>query len=237
MLEQFLAVGVDIRKEPMQIHPSMHHMMGGVRIDDQGGCNLLGLFAAGEVTGGEHGGNRLGGNALAGCQVMGKRAAASAARYASERPELPEISEVDLDRELARVGRYLQNDERKNAPHAIHQQLQKVMWEKVGIMRRAEELNDAQMILSDLTSELYSDVRAARSQPDYNREWLECLELENMLITAQAVVYAASLRTESRGAHYRHDYPAPRPEWERRNIVIKRDSSTFSHEIVNQSEL
>jgi len=236
MLEQFLAIGVDIRKDPMQVHPSMHHMMGGVRIDDQGGCNVPGLFAAGEVVGGEHGGNRLGGNALAGCQVMGRRAALSAARYAAERRDIPNIPITDLERELSRVRRFLQNDNREGTPYTAHQQLQKIMWEKVGIVRNEQDLVDATASLADLTRTA-SRVRAGRSDPDYNREWLECLELENMLLTARAVVYAAALRTESRAAHYRRDYPSPQAEWDRRNVVVKYDGDRFTHQIVNQSEL
>ncbi|MHB8628237.1 MAG: FAD-dependent oxidoreductase [Aggregatilineales bacterium] len=237
MLEQFLAVGVDIRKEPMQVHPSMHHMMGGVRIDDQGGCNLPGLFAAGEVVGGEHGGNRLGGNALAGCQVMGKRAAASAARYAAENPDTPELPAADLERELGRLQRFLDNNARWTEPYTVHQQLQKLMWERVGIMRRAEELDAAKVGLTGIDEIVQSKLGSTRHAPDYNREWIECLELANMTLTARAVVYAAALRTESRGAHYRHDYSAPRPEWERKNIALTWNGNQFSHSIVNQSEL
>jgi fumarate reductase (CoM/CoB) subunit A len=237
MLEQFLAVGVDIRKEPMQIHPSMHHMMGGVRIDDQGGCNVAGLFAAGEVAGGEHGGNRLGGNALAGCQVMGKRAAASAARWALEHTDTPEIPADDLTRELTRVARYLDTSERTLSPNEAHKQLQKVMWEKVGIMRRTEELNAAAEDVLNLTNTVTAGVRSARSNQDYNRDWLECLELENMLLTARSVIYAAALRTESRGAHYRHDYPEPQPDWEKRNIALRLEEGAFVHQVVNQFEM
>ncbi len=237
MLEQFLAVGVDIRKESMQIHPSMHHMMGGVRIDDQGGCNLPGLFAAGEVVGGEHGGNRLGGNALAGCQVMGKRAATSAARYAAENPDPSELPVADLERELGRLQRFLNNNAHLTEPYTVHQQLQRLMWERVGIMRRAEELDSAKTGLEGIDEIVQSKLGSARHAPDYNREWIECLELANMTLTAQAIVYAAALRTESRGAHYRHDYPTPRPEWERKNIALTWNGEQFSHTIVNQSEL
>jgi fumarate reductase (CoM/CoB) subunit A len=237
MLEQFLAVGVDIRKEPMQIHPSMHHMMGGVRIDDQGGCNITGLFAAGEVAGGEHGGNRLGGNALAGCQVMGKRAAVSAARYAHDHMDTPDIPAEDLNRELSRIARYLDTSERKLSPHEAHQQLQKVMWEKVGIMRREEELVAAADDVLNILNTVTAGVRSSRSDQDYNRDWLECLELENMLLTARSVIYAATLRTESRGAHYRHDHPEANPDWEKRNIALRLQDGKFVHQVVNQFEM
>ncbi|HLY26319.1 MAG TPA: FAD-binding protein [Aggregatilineales bacterium] len=237
MLEQFLAVGVDIRKESMQIHPSMHHIMGGVRIDDQGRSTLSGLFAAGEVTGGEHGGNRLGGNALAGCQVMGKRAAASAAHFAAEQRDTLDIPVADLDRELKRIGRYLETSQRKQSVYVAHKQLQHIMWENVGIMRHADALTQASSEVQALAATVNQGVRAIQGDPDYNREWLECLELENMLITARAVIYAATLRTESRGAHYRRDYPEPSPEWERRNFVLNLDGEKLSHTVVNQSEM
>jgi fumarate reductase (CoM/CoB) subunit A len=259
MLEQFLKVGVDIRKEPMQIHPSMHHMMGGIQIDDQGACNLAGLFAAGEVAGGEHGGNRLGGNALAGCQVMGRRAAISAAKYAARRATPSEIPQAAVDRELARIEHYLsepaslteiagisqgaaqflQTNEMHPLmpPHAGLAMLQKTMWEKVGIMRREADLQSAAADLVTARKYLKQVVRSEQSELAYNRSLIECLELENMIDTAEMIVFAALLRTESRGAHYRHDYDTPREEWAQRNIALHRVEGKIEHAIVNQSTL
>ncbi len=242
MLEQFLASGVDIRKDPMQIHPSMHHMMGGIRIDEWGACNVPGLFAAGEVTGGDHGGNRLGGNALASCQVMGKRAALSAAKYAAEHADTPEIDPTAVSDELTRLERYLPHGSPSRvSPDTILSRLQALMWEKVGIKRHETQLAQAETELEDLVGSLYDgSLCACTANTAFNRHWIECLELENMLLTAQVITRAARLRKESRGAHFRYDYPEPVAEWERRNITIKFDApiyADFEERIVNQSEM
>ncbi len=239
MLEQFLSAGVDIRKQPMEIHPSMHHMMGGVRIDEWGACNLPGLFAAGEVTGGDHGGNRLGGNALASCQVMGKRAAISAAKFAAERLTAPQINPADVTSELIRLEHYLESPaETPIPPDVTHEALQKLMWEKVGIKRRASELVEALQGLDTLITQLQMGARAIDPSPAFNRRWVECLELGNMLTAATVVVYAALLREDSRGAHFRRDFPDPVSAWERRNIALRLDESgKITHQIVDQSSL
>jgi len=244
MLTQFLAAGVDIRKAPMQIHPSMHHMMGGIRIDEWGACNVPGLFAAGEVTGGDHGGNRLGGNALASCQVMGKRAAISAAKFAAERLDLPAIDLAQVKRALEILDQYLQKADSPNSgewpdtAHGVLGQLQTTMWQKVGIMRTESELLAAKEMLDYLNWVSHDELCAASSDPRFNRSWIDCLELRNMVITAQVVVYAALLRQDSRGAHFRRDFPHAMPDWERRNIVVRHDQQgDLVHEIINQSEL
>jgi fumarate reductase (CoM/CoB) subunit A len=236
MLEQFLAVGVDIRKESMQIHPSMHHLMGGIRIDEWGATTLPGLYAAGEVAGGDHGGNRLGGNALAACQVMGKRAAESAANFATSHP-LPAIPISQITAELNRINHFLTPVTDRISPDHLHEQLQATMWEKVGIKRSTIPLDEAAGRLSDFQLTLQKQTRALNTQTAFNRQWIACLELANMLDTAEAVVYAAALRTESRGAHYRYDYPTPTDQWDRQNIILKRAGASFTHTLVRQSDL
>jgi len=243
MLTQFLAAGVDIRTQPMQIHPSMHHMMGGVQIDEWGACNLPGLFAAGEVSGGDHGGNRLGGNALASCQVMGRRAAISAAKFAAEHPNPIDIDTAQVAAELDRLAQYLApaiSD--PLTPAAALAELQKLMWTHVGIKRTAAPLAEALIILRGLKHRFVNHVRAAKTDLAFNRQWIACLELENMIDTAQTVIYAALLREESRGAHFRDDFPTPMPAWDRRNIVVRLQpdqgvADLLNHEIVNQSQL
>ena len=243
MLAQFLAAGVDIRTQPMQIHPSMHHMMGGVRIDEWGGCNLTGLFAAGEVSGGDHGGNRLGGNALASCQVMGKRAAVSAAKFAAEHPNPVDIDADQVNAELIRLGRYLVADTSTPiTPTAALTELQSLMWANVGIKRTAGPLAEALTRLAELKRHFADHVRAAKTELAFNRQWIACLELENMIDTAQTVVYAALLREDSRGAHFRDDFPTPVASWERRNIVIQSHTDPalpdrMRYQIVDQSQL
>jgi len=239
MLEQFLAVGVDIRKEPMQIHPSMHHMMGGVRIDEWGKTNIPGLYAAGEVSGGDHGGNRLGGNALASCQVMGRRAALGAAEWAkSVQPANSQIDQNQIESELRTLGVYLSDGTSTPAgsPDDVHDELRELMWSNVGIKRTAEQLQAAQVELERL-HEAAKKIRLNSAHTAFHRQWVACLELENMIVTAKAIVVAALLREESRGAHYRYDFPKPVAEWEFRNIVLDVTTTGFDHTIVNQSEM
>jgi fumarate reductase (CoM/CoB) subunit A len=239
MLEQFLAVGVDIRKEPMQIHPSMHHMMGGVRIDEWGATNVPGLYAAGEVAGGDHGGNRLGGNALASCQVMGRRAALGAANWAKSHVQTAnsQIAPSQLESELQTLGVYLADGKTapQGSPDEIHEALRDLMWANVGIKRTAEQLQHAQVELERL-HRAAQQIRLHSAHTAFHRQWVACLELDNMLVTAKAIVAAASLREESRGAHFRYDFPTPMPAWERRNIVLAATPNGFAPSFVNQSE-
>lgn len=248
MLEQFLAVGVDIRKEPMQIHPSMHHMMGGVRTDDQGATNVPGLYAAGEVAGGDHGGNRLGGNALASCQVMGRRAATGAAAWAKGHETLPEVDHAEVTRQLGIIAAQLGVDSavtisthRRLPPDVLHEQLQTLMWDKVGIKRDQAQLDEAAKELAVMRATLEESVSAAGGHTAFNREWVACMELENMIDIARTIVFAAGIRQESRGAHYRYDYPGAVDAWDRTNIVLRYDLTKpypeFLMSKVNQSAL
>jgi fumarate reductase (CoM/CoB) subunit A len=245
MLEQFLAVGIDIRKEPMQIHPTMHHMMGGVRTDDQGATTIKGLYAAGEVAGGDHGGNRLGGNALASCQVMGRRAAIAAARFAKALETPLPIDQDAVEFELDVLNSFLTGNQTggtdgdaRVGPDEVHEELRALMWAKVGIKRNEADLEQAAQALSRLESEIQSVVSASGDHTAFNRQWVACMEVENMVLTARAIVHAALLRRESRGAHFRYDYPAPMPGWERRNIVLRiGPQNRFKQQIVDQSIL
>ncbi|KPV65469.1 MAG: Fumarate reductase (CoM/CoB) subunit A [Candidatus Bathyarchaeota archaeon BA1] len=205
MLKQFLDTGVDIRKEPMEVGPTAHHFMGGLQINENTETNIRGLYAAGEVAGGIQGGNRLGGNALADTQVFGRRAGENSARYAMKM-ERPSIDRGQVEREIKRVHSLLERKEGIR-PIEIKSRLANLMWEKVGIFRTGKELQEAvleieQMKAKDLP-ELYTTDKSTR----YNKEWIEALETENMITVAEMVAKAALMREESRGAHYRRDFP------------------------------
>jgi fumarate reductase (CoM/CoB) subunit A len=191
MLEQFLKFGVDIRDEPMEVAPTAHHIMGGLRITPAGGTTLPGLYACGEVTGGVHGANRLGGNALADTQVFGKRAGESAG-MAEKRARC--IDEAQVEAQQARLDAFLEGD---TNPFHVTRSLQTAMWEGAGIFRTGQGLEKTAGIINHLGT-----LRLRAATPE---NLVRCCTVQNMLLTASLVCRAALLRKESRGAHVRRD--------------------------------
>jgi fumarate reductase (CoM/CoB) subunit A len=226
MLEQFRDIGVDIREAPMEVTPTAHHCMGGIRITADGSTTLEGLFAAGEATGGVHGGNRLGGNALADTQVFGTIAGNAAATFALDTASVS-LPRDAIAREQARVLSFLERDEGLRQI-TLRTRLQHLMWEKVGIFRRGEELQAAlheiMTMQRDAALHLYVEGKARR----YNQEWIDTLDVLDMLLTAEMITRAALLREESRGAHYRVDYPQPDNDHGFKNIIVKQVGDTMT---------
>ncbi len=216
MLSQYLDVGVDIRREPMQVSPSAHHFMGGVRIDVECRSTVPNLFACGECAGGVHGANRLGGNSLAETQVFGAIAGRSAALTAEKRNHA-RIDTPALEEEHRRIYRF--EDGEGELPYTLRSELQRVMWEKVGIIRSRQSLESALRSIAELRRRV-EQVRV-ESGLRYNLQLLTAVELENMLLVGEMIARSALLRTESRGAHYRSDYPEEDPRWIK-NIVVSR---------------
>jgi fumarate reductase (CoM/CoB) subunit A len=191
MLEQFLQFGVDIRTQPMEVAPTAHHIMGGLRISPACQTSLPGLFACGEVSGGVHGANRLGGNALAETQVFGQRAGHFAGLEPIRERILPDSA---LEPVISQLERYLQGN---TAPHEVRTRLQKVMWSGAGIFRNRKELEQTLKEINSL--ETCSLLASVPTQLD------ECCTVRNMLTTARLIVTSALIREESRGAHVRTD--------------------------------
>ncbi len=217
MLLQFRDVGVDIRKEPMEVAPTAHHFMGGARINPNCETNIPNLYAAGEAAGGVHGANRLGGNALAETQVFGRRAGESAAKNVPKsnfklNPALLEMEEERI-KKLFREGDYY--------PFQLKKELQEVMWKNVAIIRRKEglksALNDIHTIKNKMGLIKLPEVNG------YNQHLLDALELENMVLIAELVTKSAIIREESRGAHYRANFPETRDEW-KKSIVLNKNN-------------
>jgi len=226
MLSQFLTVGVDIRREPMEVHPTMHHIMGGIRINEWGESGVRGLFAAGEVTGGIHGGNRLGGNAIAECQVFGRRAALAAMKFSQQRHHAPAPDVTEVHDEINRIYGYLGHRPGTIPPREPENALRRIMWTKVGIVRDEQGLRQAQIKLADLQA--YTSQLSARSNRiAHNRDLLDCLEATNMLTVAQAIVEASLWRQESRGAHYRRDFPQQNETLGKYNSVVRLKEDTI----------
>lgn len=209
MLLQFQDVGVDIRNEPMEVAPTAHHFMGGTRINSHCETNIPNLYAAGEAAGGVHGANRLGGNALAETQVFGRRAGETAARNVFKSKFKPNPTSVEEEQtriqKLFKEGDYY--------PFQLKGELQEVMWNNVAIIRRAQGLKIALQRIATIKERM-----AHMIVPDvtgYNQHLQDALELENMILVAEIVAKAALRREESRGAHFRADYPDTRDEWKK----------------------
>ncbi|MBZ9571124.1 FAD-binding protein [Methanobrevibacter sp. TMH8] len=215
MLLQFLDIGIDIRKEPMEIAPTAHHYMGGVRIDENCASTVSNLFAAGEVTGGVHGANRLGGNALADTQVFGRRAGISASKIAKNSDF--EINEEEIENEENRI----QNLVKKGtiSPSSIKNDLKDLMWDKVAIIRNEKGLKEALSGLYDLKEKL-NDMDVDKDT-HYNKGLQEALEIINMIEIAILTVKSALIRKESRGAHFREDFPETKEEWKKSIVMNK----------------
>ena len=220
MHHQFLELaGVDITKEPMEIGPTCHYVMGGVEVDpDTAASSVPGLFAAGEVSGGMHGSNRLGGNSLSDLLVFGKRAGDGAADYLDALgPVKPMVSQADLSAAVEEALAPFSRSEGEN-PYTVHHELQQTMNDLVGLIRRESEVKTA---LGEL--EKFKE-RAARvavpGERAYNPGWHYSLDLRNMLLVAECVAMAALERQESRGGHTREDYPEMSPEWRKVNLIL-----------------
>jgi len=191
MLEQFLKFGVDIRTEPMEVAPTAHHVMGGLRITPWCKTTLPGLFACGEVAGGVHGANRLGGNALADTQVFGKRAGEAAGRTEKRIKRIDNHQVQVLDEHLSRFL------EGSVSPAIVAKDLQLAMWHGAGIFRNATGLRATLAKIKHLPS---ADIKAVSA-----RNYPECCTIQNMCLTATLICKSALLRPESRGAHVRTD--------------------------------
>src|SRR6478609_2877878 len=216
MYHQFKELAdVDITAESMEVGPTCHYVMGGVQVDpDTAAASVRGLFAAGEVAGGMHGSNRLGGNSLSDLLVFGRRAGLGAATYVdSLGARRPSVREADLDAAAQRAISPFRAERSADAenPYLLHQHLQQVMNDLVGIIRTADEIQLALKKLDELRQRAEHLVVEGHRQ--FNPGWHLALDLRNMLAVSECVARAALERTESRGGHTRDDYPVMDAEW------------------------
>jgi succinate dehydrogenase / fumarate reductase flavoprotein subunit len=220
MYHQFKELAdVDITAEPMEVGPTCHYMMGGVRVDaETQESTVPGLFAAGEAAGGLHGSNRLGGNSLSDLLVFGKRAGEHAAQFAAETATLGAINDDEVQHVADKSLKPFDDSDGEN-PYALHEALRGMMQHSVGIVRNDAELKHALAQLEELRE------RAARVKVggniQYNPGWHLALDLANMLDISEAVTRAALERQESRGAHTREDHPDSDPEWGKLNCIVR----------------
>ena len=207
MYKQFLLAGVDITKQPMEVAPAAHYYMGGVRADVNGRTAVKGLFVAGEEMGGVHGANRLGGNSLLATQVFGKRAGESAALFAKEAVREP-IDKSQVKLELQKFSELLKPRGNRVTVAQARNRLTKAMWEGAGIARTEDSLAKTESEIEYIKSEMLPKLGPAdASTLQYNKEVVEILETFNLVRVAELLVKSARIRKESRGAHWRLDYP------------------------------
>ncbi|MFL5672608.1 MAG: fumarate reductase/succinate dehydrogenase flavoprotein subunit [Chloroflexota bacterium] len=221
MYEQFKELAdVDITTGPMEVGPTTHYVMGGIRVDaESGATSVAGLYAAGEVAGGMHGANRLGGNSLSDLLVFGARTGAAAAAHAAAGGP-PYLDPVQVRNATADLSAPLERTDGED-PYAIARDLQETMQRLVGIFREESDLDEA---LTDLAAlrERWRSVRATGDRT-YNPGWHLVFELDHLLTISEAVTLSARSRTESRGAHSRLDYPGTDDVgWGRVNNVVAR---------------
>ena len=226
MYHQFLELAdVDITKGPMEVGPTCHYMMGGVRVDAETAASTVpGLFAAGEAAAGLHGANRLGGNSLSDLLVFGRRAGLAAAESAG-RARSVSIDPVQIEEAAREMLEPFERPEGES-PYDIHRDLQEKMQSLVGIFRVEEDLKRALEEIAALKK------RAARVRVEgsrlFNPGWHLARDLKTMLTVTEAVTRSALERQESRGAHSRIDYPNPDPAWGKKNNVIVRKADTMT---------
>ncbi|HEV2280762.1 MAG TPA: FAD-binding protein [bacterium] len=223
MYDQFLKLAdIDITKSPMEVAPTIHYVMGGVRVEPGTGVTTVpGLFAAGEVEAGLHGANRLGGNSLSDLIVFGKRAGEHAAQYAKGVAETPRVDDSQAEEERRLLRRPFESDGTEN-PYGIHEDLQAIMAEHAGIARTGDGLR--QGLEKVLTLRERAKGMHATGSMLFNPGWHECRDVLFMLTLAEAIFRAAIEREESRGSHWRLDFPDQNPEWGRKNVVVAREN-------------
>jgi succinate dehydrogenase / fumarate reductase flavoprotein subunit len=223
MYHQFKELAdVDITKEPMEVGPAQHYVMGGVEVapDTGAATGVPGLFAAGEVSGGMHGSNRLGGNSLSDLLVFGRRAGVGAADYLDGVTSRPVVSDAQLEAARSEVLAPLERDGGEN-PYTVHAEIQQAMSDLIGIIRKEEEIKTALAEIEKLR-ERATKVSAPGGMA-YNPGWHMALDLRNILLMAECVAQAALERQESRGGHTRDDYPGMSPEWRKINLLCELD--------------
>jgi succinate dehydrogenase / fumarate reductase flavoprotein subunit len=220
MYHQFKQLAdLDITKEPMEVGPTTHYMMGGIRVDgDSQMSTVPGLFAAGEAAAGLHGANRLGGNSLSDLVVFGKRAGRFAADFAKANGPAA-IDETELQATATAALAFFDRGPSGENPYQIQYDLQETMQDLVGIVRIESEMQQALDAIGKLSTR--TERAGIAGNREYNNGWHTAIDIGNMMIVSEAITRAALLRKESRGAQFRDDFPDKDSEWGKYNIVIR----------------
>jgi len=234
MYHQFKELAdVDITKEPMEIGPTCHYVMGGIEVDaDTQMSRVPGLYAAGEVSGGMHGANRLGGNSLSDLLVFGKRAGEDAAAYAAKLgKKRPTIDDAALTAAQEAALTPFAREGGEN-PYSVQHDLQDTMHNLVGIIRNATEVEEALQHIETLKVRVAA--LSVEGHRQYNPGWHLALDLKNMLLVSECIARAALDREESRGGHTRDDYPLTDPTWGKVNVLCRLNKQGTGVEVFHQ---
>jgi succinate dehydrogenase/fumarate reductase flavoprotein subunit len=226
VIDRLLSNGIDLTKTPVEVGPTAHYHMGGIRVNARMETCIQGLYAAGEAVGGANGANRLSGNAITEAFVFGARAGACAAKQTKTMSGSgdPKLADIALDR-IASMP--LRGSKRGTAPVGLQAELQKLMWEKAGPFRTGEKLSEALARIRKMRERELPDAEIATDRA-FNMDLQDWFELRAMLTTAEAVVTSALSRTESRGAHQREDYPNPDPLYLRNQVLQLKNGALIS---------
>jgi len=221
---------VDITEQPMEVGPTCHYVMGGIQVDPDTGAatGVEGLFAAGEVAGGMHGSNRLGGNSLSDLLVFGRRAGVGASEYVKNLNSRLKVDEQNLATALKDAEAPLNSSNKEN-PYAIHQELQQMMNDLVGIIRDGQEMKEAiekLEVLKQKTKNLGVD-----GGKQFNPGWHLSLDLQNMLLVSETIAKSALAREESRGGHTRNDFPTMDKNWRSKHVICSWNGSKIETRI------
>jgi len=219
MYHQFKELAdLDITKEPMEVGPTTHYIMGGIRVDgDTQASTVPGLFAAGECAAGINGANRLGGNSLSDLIVFGKRAGEHAAAHAGAR-QAPSLDDAAIEAAMKRSLEPFDRGDAADNPYKVQSDLQDTMQDLVGIVRTESEMQEAVVRLAELNRRAAS--AGVGGHREYHAGWHTCLDLRNLLTVAEAIARSAIERKESRGGHFREDYPEKDPACSTFNVAV-----------------
>jgi succinate dehydrogenase/fumarate reductase flavoprotein subunit len=224
MVDRCREYGFDLVNDRVEVSPSSHYHMGGIRIDVNCRTSIEGLFAAGEDAGGVHGANRLGGNGVADSIVFGARAGDEMVEYISSSPQPPAPSPAQIEPFFARWIAPLDRPTGEN-PFQLRDRMERVMWTKVGVVRNGKDMQEALPEIQDVRQRIKS--ASGNGGPIYNAPWNETINTENLSLIAEMLTRSALAREESRGAHYRSDFPMQKLEWLKNIRLLPLEDGAF----------
>ncbi|MHA2032038.1 MAG: FAD-binding protein, partial [Candidatus Kariarchaeaceae archaeon] len=221
MYHQFITLAnLDITKEPMEVGPTTHYVMGGIRVDPETQeTTVKGMFAAGEVAAGLHGANRLGGNSLSDLVVFGNLAGVNASEFAKTQSEFLSLSNGILPKTMSEILNPFEDTNQDN-PYELHEELKRIMGTYVGIIRNKDDIEIGLKKLDEI--ETKAKTAGAAPGRKYNPSWHQVLDLQNMIITGKLLAKSAISREESRGGHTRLDFPQSNPDLVNIYYVLKK---------------